>query len=235
VTFRTGVSITVLDPGMRYELGYRFRDQDDFVADLVFEGLTPPVPHLHGSPPFVGSSHYDQHGRVRGTLRLRGETVPVDHFAVRDRSWGRRPELLGRRGRLSYAFGTASENEAFLAFCLPPPGDPWSTVEHLSTGYLLRDGVLRRLASATRHVPARHASNGPQRIELDGTDTDGRSFHVEGEAVSRMFLPKNPVCVNTMIRWDLDGRTAWGEDQDLWPVPMLGDLARTREPQKSGT
>ena len=24
--------------------------------------------------------------------------------------------------------------------------------------------------------------------------------------------------VNSLVQWDLDGRTAWGEDQDMWPV-----------------
>src|SRR6266540_3899279 len=87
VTFRNGVTVRCKEPGMRYELGYRFRDHTDFVADLDFEGLTPPVPHVHGAPPFTGSSHYDQHGRLTGSLLLRGEHIDVDCISVRDRSW----------------------------------------------------------------------------------------------------------------------------------------------------
>src|SRR4030081_2841824 len=65
VTFANGVSVRSLAPGMHYELGYRFRDQTDFTADLVFEGIVPPVPHLRGAPPFTGSSsHFDQPGRI---------------------------------------------------------------------------------------------------------------------------------------------------------------------------
>jgi hypothetical protein len=26
------------------------------------------------------------------------------------------------------------------------------------------------------------------------------------------------VCWNSLVRWDLRGRTCWGEDQDVWPV-----------------
>src|SRR5829696_418698 len=170
VAFGNGVSVRVLEPGLRYELGYRFRDQEDFVADLLFEGLTPPIPLLPGEPPFTGSSHYDQTGRVTGTLRLHGETIPVDSFAVRDRSWGRRPELLGRRpgDRAGYAFGTVDEREAFLAFTAPPAADPLGNVEHLTGGWLLREGALRRLASAERRVVRDPATGFLQELRMDG-------------------------------------------------------------------
>ena len=147
VEFSNGVSVRALEPGMVYDLGYRFRDQDDFVADLHFEGISPPVPHLAGAPPFTGSSHYDQHGRVTGELRLLGERIPVDCISVRDRSWGRRPEHLGRRSRFSYCFGATSTNDAFLAFCRPP--NHVDETEELTSGYLIRDGEVRRLVSAT--------------------------------------------------------------------------------------
>jgi len=222
VTLKSGVSIRCVEPGMRYALGYRFRDHTDFLADLEFEGLTPPVPYLKGAPPFVGgSSHFDQHGRVTGTLSLRGEEIDVDCFAVRDRSWGRRPELAGRRSRLSYCFGTSSSTDGFLAFCRPTDDDPLADVEHLGSGYLLRDGVLRRLADGTR-VATRDPSTGAvSTIELAATDEDGRALAVAGDAVSRMFLPNNHLCINTLVRWD--GGAAWGEDQDVWPVALFSD------------
>ena len=158
VTFSNGVSVRMVEPGLVYDLGYRFRDQDDFVADLRFEGISPPVPHLQGAPPFTGSSHYDQHGRVTGELQLLGERVPVDCLSVRDRSWGRRPELLGRRTRFSYCFGAVSPDEAFLAFCRPPTH--LDETEELLSGYLVRDGRLRGLARARRVNRARRAHQG---------------------------------------------------------------------------
>ncbi len=225
VTFRTGVSVRVVEPGMVYDLGYRFRDRDDLVVDLRFEGITPPVPHLQGAPPFTGSSHYDQHGRVTGTVHLRGETIDVDCVTIRDRSWGRRPELLGRGGRLSYVYGAASTEDAFLAFCVPSPADP--EVEHLSSGYLLRDGRLRRLVEATRRVSRRHDGM-VDRIDLDAVDTDGR--HLVGRAQTRsgMFLPTNNVCINAYLRWQFGPSESelvegWGEDQDIWSVDALAD------------
>ncbi len=82
VTFSNGVSVRVVEPTMGYDLGYRFRDHDEFVADLHFAGISPPVPHLAGAPPFTGSSHYDQHGRVTGELQLAGERIAVDCISV---------------------------------------------------------------------------------------------------------------------------------------------------------
>jgi hypothetical protein len=219
------VSVKMIEPGMVYDLGYRFRDHDDFTAELRFEGLTPPVPHVQGAPPFIGSSHYDQHGRVTGTLRLHGETIPVDCFAVRDRSWGRRPEHIGMAsGRLSYVFGTTTADEGFLVFTTPPGDDQDADVEHLSSGYLFRDGALRRLATATRRNERDPATGGVRRIEVAAVDADGRALNVVGDAVSAMAMDRANLCINTFLRFDVDGREGWGEDQDVWPFARFAAM-----------
>lgn len=230
VEFRNGVRVRALEPGMRYELGYRFRSERDFVADLAFEGLTQPVPHLRGAPPFVGSSHYDQHGRVTGTLQLRGETIEVDCFAVRDRSWGRRPELLGRVHRLSYAFATTPAREAFLVFAAPPADDHFCETETLTSGYLLRDGVLRRLVHAERRNERDPVTSAVRRIDISATDSDGRQLEVTGVARSAMALPTAHVTINTLLEWQMASGTGWGEDQDVWPIASLADRRHGRPP-----
>jgi hypothetical protein len=228
VAFKNGCSLDVVEPGMVYELGYRFRDLGEFDARLRFEGLTPPVPHLQGAPPFTGSSHYDQHGRVTGELMLHGESISVDCFAVRDRSWGRRPEHVGLGvPRLSYAFGTFSPDDAFLAFCLPEGGDQESFDESLSSGYLLRDGRLRRLARARRRTLRDRATGGVARMELSLEDVDGRRLEVSGEAGSRMFLATGGLCINTFLRFEADRLgTGWGEDQDVFSSARFAQLRR---------
>ncbi|MDO8388900.1 MAG: hypothetical protein Q7V57_00300 [Actinomycetota bacterium] len=226
-SFMNGFSVTMLEPGMKYHLRYKFRELEEFVADLQFEGLTPPVPHVHGAPPFTGSSHYDQHGHVTGNLWLKGEQIPVDCFAVRDRSWGRRPELIGPNAkRLSYVFGATSADEAFLVFTLPANGDQEAEEEHLSSGYLLRDGQLRRLASATRHNTRDASTGGISALTVDITDTDGRTARITGEARARMMLPRAGLCINTFLRFDVDGREGFGEDQDVWPTMRFRDRRR---------
>jgi hypothetical protein len=231
LSFKNGVRVKALEPGMRYELGYQFRDQRDLIADFCFEGLTEPVPHLRGQPPFTGSSHFDQHGRVTGTMLLRGEELEVDCLAVRDRSWGRRPELMGRRGKLSYAFGSSRRGEAFLIFCVPPDDDPLSSAEVLSSGYLYRDGVLRYLAEGTRRTTRDWSTGCVTSIEISCADTDGRRLEASGRTRSAVALPSSGICINAMIEWELAGERCWGEDQDVWPNLLLGDLRHRRPPE----
>ena len=57
------------------------------------------------------------------------------------------------------------------------------------------------------------------RIELDGVDAEGRALRAVGVPVSRIILNRHTfIDINSLIRWDLDGEEAWGEDQDMWPV-----------------
>ena len=230
VTFKNGVTVELLESGMRYKLGYQFRDQRDLLCDFEFAGLTSPVPHLAGKPPFTGSSHYDQHGRVTGTMVLRGEQIMVDCAAVRDRSWGRRPELMGRRGKLSYAFGTTADGEAFLVFCVPTDGDPLSSIETLTSGYLLRDGVLRYLDHAERRTTRDRATGCVQSIEISGADTEGRRLDVMGTTRSAMALPTFHVTINALIEWQMGDEIGWGEDQDVWPNLSIADLRQPGPP-----
>lgn len=228
VSFRNGVSVRVVEPGMSYDVKYRFRDQTAFIADLRFDGLTPPVPHVRGAPPFTGSSHYDQHGRVTGMLELHGERIDVDCFAVRDRSWGRRPEHIGPGGgRLSYVFGTVSADEMFLIFTLPTSGEPAATESALSSGYLVRDGRLRHLADAVRVDSRDTATGGVAEMRIVAHDVDGRELNVVGRAESRMFLPGSALCINTLVRFDVDGREGWGEDQDVWSMSRFSAARRS--------
>jgi len=222
----SGVEITQVEPGMVYDLGYRFRDETDFRADLRFTGIIPPFPYPAGVPPFSASSHFDQPGHVTGRITLRGETIDVDCYAVRDRSWGPRPEHWGRTGRLSYAFGTVDQQTAFLVFCAPSSADPFTDIEAVMTGYLLRDGVTGRLVSGIRTSRRDPADGMVRAIALSLVDELGRRAEIHGESLSRMALPRHRVTFNSLMRWDWDGQECFGEDQDLWPVALTADRRR---------
>lgn len=223
----SGVGIDVVEPGMVYDLSYRFRDQDDFLADLRFHGLIPPFPYLSGTPPFSASSHFDQPGRLTGTIRVRGEDISIDCLSVRDRSWGPRPEHWGRTGRLSYAFGTFDDGNGFLAFFAPVGDDPFSDDERLTTGYLLQDGVVQRLTGGDRRNRRDAADGMVREIALFLEDESGRTSEVTGTSVSRMVLPRHRITYNSLIRWHAAGdRIGYGEDQDLWPMALTADRVR---------
>ena len=41
-----------------------------------------------------------------------------------------------------------------------------------------------------------------------------------------MALPGNSLCINTLLRFDVDGHEAWGEDQDVWPMAEFAAVRR---------
>jgi hypothetical protein len=80
--------------------------------------------------------------------------------------------------------------------------------------------------SATRRTTRDPVTGGVSRIELHGTDSDGRTLDVVGEARSRMFIPGHSVTINTFIEWSGHGLRSWGEDQDVWSTAEFADRVR---------
>ena len=215
-TFPNGISVTMLEPLMVYRLGYH--DTGRCEIDLEFHATTPPHPFTRGEPPFVVASHLDQPGRVTGTLVLHGETIAIDCYAMRDRSWGPRTDLKGIR--VGYCFATASPADAFLAFSVPKRGQ---REEAIGAGYLLRDGARAALSAGTRTVERDPQHGWVTRVEIDALDDQGRRLHAVGEPVNRVVFLPYPRMLNwtSMTRWTFgpdegSGAVGWGEDQDVW-------------------
>ncbi|MET0144093.1 MAG: hypothetical protein ABW328_04820, partial [Ilumatobacteraceae bacterium] len=115
VELANGLTIVRRQPLMSYDL--RYEDRERIVVDLRFEAVEPPVPLQSGTPPYPKAHHFDQIGRVTGTVVLDGETIDVDCYGMRDRSWGPRTE----RGysRVGYTWG-ADADTSFLCYSAPP-------------------------------------------------------------------------------------------------------------------
>lgn len=219
--FPTGLRIDVREPGMVYDLTYRDRNRAE--ADLRFEGLEEPVPLRHGTPPFPKASHYDQAGHVTGQVRLDGETLDVDCFAVRDRSWGPRPERGFRRVGYTWA---ASEQLTVLTYTSLGDRKP-DEAEEIHSGYVRRDGLLSRIVGGRRSVRRDPAHGWLTGIDFEVRDEQGRTTTGTAEAISRMILPSaTSICLNSSLRWVIDGEPADGEDQDVWPIHEWRQRAR---------
>ena len=149
---------------------------------------------------------------MTGHLVLHGEHIPIDCIGMRDRTWGRRPENRPRRA--AYVTAALEPGDGFLA--VTDIRDGHDTIAY---GFLRRDGHTSTLAGGERWVE-RSADHGwITRIEIEGTDADGRLLHAVGHPVSRMMIDRHTfVDVNSLLRWEVDGDEAWGEDQDMWPV-----------------
>jgi hypothetical protein len=215
-----GVSIKALEPGQRYSLGYA--DADRLTVQLTFEGVMPPQPLTAAGSTFGSAHHFDQFGRLTGTIALNGETLTIDCIGMRDRTWGRRPEDRPRRA--AYVTGAADADHGFLAVTAARPGD-----DRVAYGFLRRAGRTVSLAEGERTVERDHAQGWVTRIALSARDMEGRTLNATGVPVSRIIINRHTfIDVNSLIRWDMDGASGWGEDQDMWPVHQWAQEARAR-------
>ena len=205
-----GVWMRVIEPTMSYAIGYE--DGDRLRANLRFDGVMPPRPLTAGGSTFGKSRHFDQFGRVTGELRLHGETIAIDCVAMRDRTWGRRPEDRPRRA--AYVTGAVSGDYAFLAVA-----NPRHDGDRIAYGFLRREGRTESLTGGERRVERDAESGWVTRVSLTAVDAAGRELTAVAEPVSRIILERHTfIDVNSLLCWNIEGRVAWGEDQDMWPV-----------------
>jgi hypothetical protein len=88
-TYASGFHWTTLEPLQTYRI--EFHDRDIISFNLEWDAIMDPWIRPQGDPPRVG--HLDQFGHVTGELKLHNETMAVDCYAMRDRSWHHiRPE-----------------------------------------------------------------------------------------------------------------------------------------------
>lgn len=221
VTLPNGCRIKVIEPTMSYELGYD--DGDRLQADLRFDGVMPPEPLTAAGSTFGSAHHYDQLGRLSGHIVLHGEQIDIDCIGMRDRTWGPRPEHRPRQA--AYVTGAADADNGFLAVTnTKPDGDP------VAYGFLRRDGRTVSLAEGGERTVERDPKEGwMTRIAIEATDAEGRQLKAVGEPVSRIIVNRHTfIDINSLVRWDLNGAVAWGEDQDMWPTHTFSAATRAR-------
>ena len=203
-----GMRLRAVKPNRVFEFSFQ---SDELEVDLRYEALMRPLVSGGESDLFSEGGHLDQPGHVTGSMVLRGERIEVDCLAQRDRAWG--PRRDNRQPRVAYEYGTASATNAFLAVSAQKKDGP----DRIFTGYYMHDGTWAKMVSGTREVE-RDTQGRPAHVRIEGEDELGRWLQVEGETVSRLFIPGYPsmLVLNSLTRWDLNGEEAWGEDQDTW-------------------
>ena len=217
----TGVTIDVVEPTNVYDLGYV--DGDRIGVRLRFAGVMAPEPLRAVGSTFGSAHHFDQFGRVTGEVVLHGERIAVDCIAMRDRTWGPRPETRPRQA--SYITGAAGADDGFLA--VTNTGVDGS--DPVAYGFLRRDGETVGLASGSRTVERDAEQGWIRTVVVEATDATGRSLRAVGTPVSRMIINRHTfIDINSLVRWDLDGVEGWGEDQDMWPVHTFAARQRSR-------
>jgi hypothetical protein len=73
------------------------------------------------------------------------------------------------------------------------------------------------MVSGTSTVTERGADGRPLSVVLEGLDDRGREMHAEGRARTWLKWPAYQMLTFwTGIEWSFDGRTGWGELQDMF-------------------
>jgi hypothetical protein len=221
-TFPGTERFQMIDPLRHYRITYR--DSDSIDVDLDWRAAMKPWVRVSGAPHGAGGNderkprHLDQFGHVTGTLVLHGETIPIDCYAMRDRSWWHlRPEQWKRGG------GTSK-----YITCMADPDTAFFGAGH--GGFLLLDGVRRPLVEGQVRRERDDEWGFMKKIVVTGTDAEGRQFEAIGESISRMAMPISGVagvCWQSLVRYELNGIECYGDDQDAWPLNTWAAFRRT--------
>lgn len=209
----------VLEPMRRYGITY-----SELGLDLELEWTAVMAPHQIGGGGRRNDApvHFDQPGRMRGTATLDGETLGVDCFSMRDRTWGPHRPGARRAGDYLWAIATPEQHWHAISMAGKEPG-----VDVVLGGYLVRDGELGELVSGERRVTERR-SGAPARVVFDAVDDRGRDIHAEGTVRTALRWLGWPGRLTfwTLTDWRWDGVQGWGEDQEFFAREQVRSLLR---------
>jgi hypothetical protein len=210
-----GMATRVLEPLKRYQLRYQ---RNEFELDLVFQAVA--EPNVMGENTTTGLQdsfrlHFEQPGRIAGTVKLDGERFDINCFSIRDGSHGRRFLESGTPG--GYTWSTANDRTGWHLIAHDTDRSPNTRIWG---GYLLREGIMAPLVQGVRRVVERERAR-PSVIEVEAEDSLGRQLHAAGRAQTPaefMLFPDRGQWW-TLFQWDYDGFTgAVGEDQEYYGI-----------------
>lgn len=198
-----------------------FNDPDRGVSfDIVFNAIMPPAGRPDGF-------HYTQAMKTNGTLDLFGEKLTIDGYFSRDHSWSQeRRETSRKAPPVAWMVGVFGDDLAFHAVGFDDPKSAPEVVERypfyadmptLGWGYIWSEGELVPLAEMKKSTVREADGLSPKSFELTLTDVRGRRFDITGVAENRMPWQtwQNMNVYFCLTRWTLNGRTGWGDTQDI--------------------
>ena len=187
----------------------------DAILDPQFAGWDPAHAEMMKT---AAAGHFDQPGRMTGTLDIDGERIDIDCLSMRDHSWGARS--YGVWPRVNFSWANAGPESSFLICTIagqPEVDDPvLGTTEGLLFGYFARDGESAPV-TACEYTTERDADSRPRSVVMTGSDKLGRDFRAEADIRNwfRFMHYGNQALWWCLARWNIDGVEAWGEHQDM--------------------
>lgn len=212
-----GYSVQILEPIKRHRMTYADQARGN-ALDVEFNAIAPPVMYGDGR-------HFEQAMRVRGELTLRGKRYDVSCTTVRDRSWGKpRPEIAMSLPPMGWKTGVFGDDFAFVCTAFDEPSLMPEFEDHfpipgnqpMKGGWVLRDGTVRRLVSCRKRTARDPHTLLPTAVEWEGIDDCQHTYHMKGTAIAAndWSVQPNMRFVIANIRWECEGRIAYGELQE---------------------
>lgn len=213
-----GLSVKILDPMMRYQVDYTDAKRGTEIH-LVFEAIMPPVS-------YPGGAHFDQAGKVDGTLVLAGKEYRIDCFAPRDHSWGPRPETPAIAPPVSWLHGIFDRDFAFHLMATDDFSSkpfwagayPVPEGKNIVGGYIFKNGVVTQVTTARKRTLRTAGTLIPSGYVLELIDDRNSSYVFRGEvtALLPIFVSGNTMVMEAQTRWSYGDRIGWGESQDVF-------------------
>ncbi|MCA9772309.1 MAG: hypothetical protein KC466_07860 [Myxococcales bacterium] len=219
-----GLVYRMEEPLGRWRIELRGKD----TIDLTWTAFTPAFDY-HGTGenlvPNLAARHFEQTGRVRGTVRLRGRETPIDGTGQRDKSWG--PRDWARIEGWNWISAQFGEDLSFNAW------EGWFEGRRYLNGYLHRGGenhALRRVDLTYRWTRARHL---PASARLVLTDDEGVTLEVEARPLGNCPLVKRGLWIEEIFasftaRVGGEAREGIGVVEHAWHAGTLGTLREAR-------
>jgi hypothetical protein len=94
-------------------------------------------------------------------------------------------------------------------------------------GFIWKDGVMASLVSGTRRV-LEFGRHGPSRVIFEATDKLGRTIRANGQIDEGLIFTgyTDHTVVWSLLEWDWDGITHWGDNQEFCSALRFRRIAR---------
>lgn len=186
----------------------------------------------------ANNKHFEQVMHVTGDLLLRGQPHKVDCLAVRDRSWAEpRPENHNPAPPYTWVTGTFGEDFAFnVGSHDDPDRDPdWKGVmappsRIFNDGWVVVKGEQRRVVKASKLTTRGGDRQSPIAHVYQFEDDQGDRYSINGRLIAQTDWGgwSNMTCHLGLVEWDWDGRTGYGESQEVQWNDYVWKMAQAR-------
>lgn len=218
MTANNSLSVQVIEPLTRYAIQY---DNDDLKMDLQWCAIAPMHPLCSKDPGQRSTQifHMEQAGKMTGTIVLDGKHFDIDCHSMRDTSYG--PRVYSASSTGGYFWGIA-EDSAFHAIA---KGE--TSQQNVIGGFLWQEGKLASLVSGQRKVE-QYGKYGPKRVLLEAEDALGRTIRTTGALEDGLIFTgyTDRTVAWSLTRWDWDGTTLWGDNQEFCSSLRFRRIAR---------